>query len=95
VAFPVKGPTSVRRITAPDPPSDSVATRFAGELKFRGGFPSEETVPGIYDELDFQRGCCSVAAAEPSRGVPLPPVGDPRGEVRTGQNRPGEMAQPS
>ena len=57
MAFQVTGPTSVQRITAPEPPPDSVRTRFAGELKFRGGFPTEETVQGIYDQLDFQRGC--------------------------------------
>ena len=57
MAFQVTGPTSVQRITAPDPAPDSVTTRFAGELKFRGGFPTQGTVQGIYDQLDFQRGC--------------------------------------
>lgn len=57
MAFQVTGPTSVQRITAPDPPPDRVTTRFAGELTFRGGIPTEETLQGIYDQLDFQRGC--------------------------------------
>jgi hypothetical protein len=34
---------------------DKVHTRYAGNLEFRGGFPSEETVAKSYDFLDTAR----------------------------------------
>jgi hypothetical protein len=46
----------VQRITAPDPPSDTVGTRFAGQLSFRGGFPTADTLQCLHDQLDFRRG---------------------------------------
>ena len=57
MSFTPTGPTEVQRITAPDPPGETVATRFVGELRFHGGFPTDETVQNLYDQLDFQRGC--------------------------------------
>jgi hypothetical protein len=57
MTFEATGPTSVKRITAPEQPADTVSTRFAGELRFQGGFPTEETLRELYDRLDFQRGC--------------------------------------
>lgn len=57
MTFEATGPTSVRRVTAPDQPAEVVQTRFGGELRFSGGFPTDETVQALYDQLDFQRGC--------------------------------------
>ncbi len=55
--FTPTGPTEVRRVTAPEPPPPAVETRFAGRLEFEGGFPTEETLARLYDQLDFQRAC--------------------------------------
>ena len=57
MATALTGPTSVRRITAPEPPPPFVDTRFVGRLEFKGGFPTDPTLQRIYDQLDFQRGC--------------------------------------
>src|SRR5262245_26226792 len=57
MTFEATGPTSVQRVTAPEQPGDTVSTRFAGELRFKGGFPTAETVQSLYDQLDFQRAC--------------------------------------
>jgi hypothetical protein len=54
---PQKGPTNVRRVTAPEPPPATVQTRFAGTLQFNGGYPTDDTVQRLYDQIDFQRGC--------------------------------------
>jgi hypothetical protein len=54
---PKSGPTDVKRVTAPEAPPDTVTTRFAGTLTFRGGYPTDDTVRQLYDQLDFQRGC--------------------------------------
>ena len=54
---PQKGPTTVRRVTAPEPPPATVQTRFTGTLQFNGGYPTDETVRRLYDQIDFQRGC--------------------------------------
>ena len=51
------GPTDVRRVTAPYPPPPVDDTSFAGRLEFKGGFPTEQTLQDLYDQLDFQRGC--------------------------------------
>ena len=51
------GPTDVRRVTAPSPPPAEDETRLAGRFEFKAGFPTAETLAGIYDQLDFQRGC--------------------------------------
>ena len=32
-------------------------TTFAGRFEFDGGFPTDETLQRIYDQLDFQRAC--------------------------------------
>jgi hypothetical protein len=50
------GPTSIPTITAPAPPPAIVESRFLGALSFRDGYPTEETIRRLYDELDFQRG---------------------------------------
>src|SRR5262245_30103363 len=52
-----QGPSTVRRITAPEAPPPVVETRFAGTLHFRGGYPTDETIASLYDQIDFQRGC--------------------------------------
>ncbi len=44
-------------MTAPEPPDPVVETQFAGRLEFSGGFPTEETLRSLNDQLDFQRGC--------------------------------------
>ena len=44
---------------------DSVETRL-GTLKFFDGFPDEETVRTVYDNLDFQRGVQAFLAALPA-----------------------------
>ena len=41
----------------PTLPPPVVETRFLGNLEFKGGFPTDETLEHIYDRLDFQRGC--------------------------------------
>ena len=51
------GPTEVRRITAPYPPPPAVETTLGGRFEFEGGFPTDETLRRIYDQLDFQRAC--------------------------------------
>ena len=55
--FDATGPTEVRRVTAPGPPPPVVETRFVGRLEFEGGFPTDETLRSLYDQLDFQRAC--------------------------------------
>ena len=35
---------------------ESVETRI-GKLAFESGYPSQETVANLYDEMDFQRAC--------------------------------------
>lgn len=57
MSFEATGPTSVQRVTAPEQPGEVVSTKFAGDLRFRSGFPTEKTVQELYDRLDFQRGC--------------------------------------
>jgi hypothetical protein len=51
-----RGPTWVRWVTAPEAPPAKVETKFAGTLHFHGGYPTDETIQRLYDELDFQRG---------------------------------------
>lgn len=46
---------SVTTITAPAPPPPSVETKFVGPLSFLDGYPTQETVRRLSDELDFQR----------------------------------------
>jgi hypothetical protein len=53
----VNGPTTVKRVTAPEAPPATVATTAVGTLQFHGGYPTDETVQRLYDQLDFQRGC--------------------------------------
>jgi len=50
------GPTSVPTVTAPEAPPSIVESRFLGRLSFQDGYPTEETIKRLYDELDFQRG---------------------------------------
>jgi hypothetical protein len=50
------GPTSVPTVTAPAAPPANVESRFLGRLSFEDGYPTEETIKHLYDELDFQRG---------------------------------------
>ena len=57
MSFTPMGPTQVRRVTAPEPPPAVVESRFVGRLEFQGGFPTDPTVQGVYDQLDFQRAC--------------------------------------
>ena len=57
MSFTPMGPTQVRRVTAPEPPPAVVESRFVGRLEFQGGFPTDPTVQGVYDHLDFQRAC--------------------------------------
>jgi hypothetical protein len=57
MTFDPAGPSEVKRITAPFPPPPTIETRFAGQLSFAGGFPTEQTVQALYDQLDFQRAC--------------------------------------
>jgi hypothetical protein len=51
------GPTEVHRVTAPEPPPPVIESRFVGRVEFEGGFPTDASVQGLYDELDFQRAC--------------------------------------
>lgn len=41
--------------TAPKAPRPSVVSRFVGPLAFQNGYPTDETVRRLYDEIDFQR----------------------------------------
>lgn len=45
----------VAKITAPAPPLPNVVSQFVGPLSFQGGYPTQETVQRLNDELDFQR----------------------------------------
>ena len=56
-SFVPTGPTEVRRVTAPEAPPPLVDSSFVGRLEFEGGFPTDETLQRVYDELDFQRAC--------------------------------------
>ena len=56
-AAPVlSGPASVPTVTAPTPPAASVESHFLGNLSFKDGYASAESIQRLYDELDFQRG---------------------------------------
>ena len=46
-----QAPQSAKDFT---PAAEEIKTRFGG-LKFPGGYPTAETVQGVYDELDLQR----------------------------------------
>jgi len=56
ISAKLDGPTSVPTVTAPAAPPASVESRFLGRLTFQDGYPTEETMKRLYDELDFQRG---------------------------------------
>src|SRR5262245_19494546 len=48
--------------------TESMKTRI-GELEFESGYPSQETVQKLYDEMDFQRACQAYIWGIPAVGL--------------------------
>ena len=55
--FKATGPTSEKRVTAPEAPPEVVTSEFIGDLHFENEYPTEETVDKLFDQLHFQMGC--------------------------------------
>ena len=53
---------------SPGPAAETVKTRV-GELKYESGYPTDETVQKLYDEMDFQRACQAYLWAIPAVGM--------------------------
>ena len=54
---------------AQETPPETQDTRI-GELQFESGYPSEETVKKLYDEMDFQRASQAYLWGLPSGSTP-------------------------
>jgi hypothetical protein len=61
----MKSPVSKR---ATPPKKETKQTRI-GKLAFVSGYPSDETVEKLYDEMDFQRGCQAYLWGIPAVGL--------------------------
>jgi hypothetical protein len=61
----MKSPASKR----PTPPKSETKDTRIGRLIFESGYPSEETVEKLYDEMDFQRACQAYLWGMPAVGL--------------------------
>lgn len=48
---------------------DATKDTHIGELRFQSGYPTDETVQKLYDEIDFQRGCQAYLWGIPAVGL--------------------------
>src|SRR5262245_4003335 len=48
-------PSMANAQAAPTPSTEETVNSRIGELKFESGYPSQQTVAKLYDEMDFQR----------------------------------------